>query len=172
MAFFWWLSTQPSSNDTISSTWIIFWSLFHHSTVSGHRVVCTTFGNCSLLPMYTIYSSELAACNRLGFSLFVEKGFALWWKSQRPTIRRRKSLESLVSIVLPRRFSVLANPILSREPGNLVSLLVISFLLMGPNFCLDRVLPGPSACISPLLELYRAKVLPLDTLVADNILQL
>lgn len=70
-----------------------------------------------------------------------------------------------------RKFSFYSSKV-SREPGNLVSLLVISFLFMGPNFCLDGVLPGPSACISPLLELYRAKVLLLDTLVGDKILQL
>lgn len=52
------------------------WSLVDHSTISGHGIVCTTLGNCSLLSMYNIYSQELAACRRLGFSLLVEKGLA------------------------------------------------------------------------------------------------
>lgn len=44
--------------------------------MSGRRVVCTTSGNCSLLPTLTAMSQELAACSRLDFAFLVEKGLA------------------------------------------------------------------------------------------------
>lgn len=68
----------PSSHGTVSSTRVIFWSLIDHSTMSGHRVVCTTSGNYSLPPTSTAISQELEACSRLDLqvALLVEKGLA------------------------------------------------------------------------------------------------
>ena len=52
--------SQPSSHGNVSSTRIIFRSSVDHSTMPGQRVLYTTSGNCSLLPMSTLISQELA----------------------------------------------------------------------------------------------------------------